>query len=1036
MSNINFLPEQLKILESNDKNIIVSASAGSGKTTVMIEKLIKIITEENIDIKNLLVLTYTKSAAEEMKQKLINALYEKAESNIKYISQIDDVMTADISTLHSFFQKLIKKHFMLVDVDPKFCVLEENQSENLKYQALKKAISVYGEEKREKLNMLLDIYGKSRSEKTIYKLLDKINIFLSAVDNADNWSKTVATKLCESNLNENYAIKVVNKSFYETAMYYLSVFDNLLKTAEQQGAIKFVEYINNIISQLSFIKLNGNYGKTSINLKTTEIINNDQQIFDENINFENQNIKEIIIDSLEKEIFEEQENKTASEQTEYKNSFFENFSVYKNFDFKTLKQDADFLKLYEKIVFHRDKLKDYINKLKICDYTKENVIISIENVKEIIETLLELNTCFEKEYSLLKKSINALDFNDLEKFALKLSENKEICTSLSKKFAYIFIDEFQDANRLQERILSAFAGGNKRFMVGDVKQSIYGFRQAEPDIFLEIQSIFKKSDNSEVMFLNSNFRSHKKILEFVNIVFNEIMTLETAKLDYKNTAQLEGRLEFSEDESANLPRVELNLIKFPEKPEKPSAPPVYSVREHSSNVLQDGIAEKEAILTAEKISNLVGTKYFNISEKTFKEIQFKDISVLLNARGSYLDKFCSVLTGFNIPIYANTNASLLNDEEVNVFICLLRLCRNFNDDISLAVCLNSIFGGLSYSELGQIRLAGLNEKNKTDLAEQEKQIYNEKLEIQPANIDINQKNSLTENHKLNNEENLKSNNKKSSNNFFECVLSYESKDAIFKKLQNFKNLLNQIKFDIGYKGIYFALNKVINQFDYYSYLYAKNNGLEKVNKIKKFLQDFKNSEFNFNLVSFLDYADENPDSIKAPNYVSGDNCVNITTIHSSKGLEYPVVILANAGAEFTGQRKNSEIEINLNEGIALQFYNSEVRTKNMSVMFDAMLKMNKSAEFAEKLRLLYVALTRAKNYLIIMGSFKDDFSKLNSGYEIKQKTNFLELIVGALPKSEIENINSNNNIKNEIYNINIYNSEKIFTDNLKNKKSL
>ena len=189
-------------------------------------------------------------------------------------------------------------------------------------------------------------------------------------------------------------------------------------------------------------------------------------------------------------------------------------------------------------------------------------------------------------------------------------------------------------------------------------------------------------------------------------------------------------------------------------------------------------------------------------------------------------------------------------------------------------------------------------------------------------------------------------------------------------------------------------------------------------------------------MSFLNYINENQDSIKAPNFVSGDNCVNITTIHSSKGLEYPVVILANAGAEFMGQPRNSEIEINLTEGIALQNYNSKSRIKSVPVMFDAMLKINKSDEFAEKLRLLYVALTRAKNYLLIIGSTKSDFIKLNSDFEIKQKTNFLDLIVGALPENEVDEINSKKSIKNSNYFVSIYVSEKITAGNLQTQKQL
>jgi len=940
MSNIEFLPEQKKILESKDKNVIVSASAGSGKTTVMIQKLINLIVENNVNVKNLLVLTYTRSAAEEMKQKLINALFEKAKTNPKLLNQIDDVETANISTIHSFFQKLIKKYFSFLGINPNFSVLEEKQSEGLKHEALENAITKFGETNPLELSKLLDIYGKTRTEKTIYTLLDKINIFLNAVDDPDFWSKNIATKLCDENLNKNYAIKVVNQSFYQTAQHYIKIFNKILKQANQCGAVKYVEYINNILSQLEKIGLN--------KLK-----------LDEN-------------------------------QNEYQGNFFDNYLVFAEFNFKSLYKNNDFLDLYQSIAKQKNGLKSYIDKIIKNDYSKENVKLSLKNIKEIINILLELNKIYEEEYLNLKRAINVLDFNDLEKMALKLSQQKEISNQISNRYLYMYVDEYQDANRLQEKILAAFVKKNNRFMVGDVKQSIYGFRQAEADVFLDMQKQFCNSEDSEVMYLNSNFRSNKKILDFVNLVFNTIMTLETAKLDYKNTAQLQSRLEFQEDEASNLPRVELNIIKKSTEETNLPIPSIYSVKEHSCVMLPDDNPEKEAILIAKKISELVGKPYFHISSKTFKKIEFKDISILLNSRGSYLDRFCTVLSNFNIPVYANTNSSLLDDEEVNTFVCLLKLCKNFNDDISLATCLkNQVLGGLSFKQLAQIRLNVLN--------------TNKNLKL---------------------------------NYFYEYVNHYNQDDEILLKINDFKALIEQLRFDINIKGIYFALNTIIYEKDYYAYLYSKNNGNEKVNNLQKFLQDFNGSEYNFNLVSFLNFIEQSPNSIKSPNYISGDNCVNVTTIHSSKGLEYPVVILANVGAEFTGKPRNSEIEINLNHGIALKFYNSETRIKSVPVMFEAMLKINKSAEFAEKLRLLYVALTRAKNYLIIVGSTKDEITKLTSDFEIQQKNNFLALIAGALPEKEIEKINNGESIANENYSVNVFDATAITRENIKEKTQL
>ncbi|MDD2227027.1 MAG: UvrD-helicase domain-containing protein [Clostridia bacterium] len=1008
MKREDFLPEQRKVLNCTDKNLIVSASAGSGKTTVMIQKIIELITEQNKSVKDFLILTYTVLAAEEMNQKLINALYEKTfsyleqiratssadtistigkftdkneanskQSNVenlnieknaekdleknvekkgknkekensekiekKYyhlLSQIDEMATADISTIHGFFQRLLKKYFMLLNLEPNFKILEESQAQVLKNQALKNAIVTYGENSRERLNQLLDIYGKSRSEKTIFKLLEKINVVLKAIDDAPFWCENIATKLCEPNLNKNYAIKTLNRFFCDSARYYEKVFEKLLKETQLLSEAKYTAYVQDILIQLNLIKLN---------------------------------------------------------EKETEKNFFTNYGIIYDFNFETLNQSKENPDLYKKIFFQREKLKEFINKIKAYNYSRENVCLSVKSIKQNIETLLDLCRVFDDEYTKLKKESSYLDYNDLEKYALELAENKDVCRQISKRYTHLFVDEYQDANRLQERILSAFASGGLRFMVGDLKQSIYGFRQAEPDIFLNLQSQFSNSEDCEVMFLNSNFRSHPRILNFVNTIFCALMTETTAKLDYAKKSCLQGRIKFPDSNETNVTNagVEINIIRTLKEKKEPQTPNVYSVKEHTKNVdLQDGDeqdkAEKEAILIAQKIGELIGKKFYDSSIKAFREIEFKDISILLNSRGSYLDKLCTKLSEFNIPIYANANKSLLGDEDIYIFIHLLELCKNFNNDIALASCLHSVFGGLNYAELAQIRFSTSNCKYFYECVNFFIENYkNEKFPQTQRNAKI-----------LNNEE-----------------IDFEE---IYNKLNNFKILIDNLKFEINIKGIYFALNKVVNSYDYFSYLYSKNNGLEKANNLKKFLNDFIQSSFDNDLIGFLNFVRECPEAVSAPDYLSSDNCVNINTIHSSKGLEFPVVFLANAGASFEGRANDNEIAINLNFGIGLKFYNPIERTENMSFIFDAITKLNKDAEFAEKIRLLYVALTRAKYFLFIVGSTKNDFEKLSADYEIKQKNNYLDLIIGAMPEKMIKKINVNKNIIDDNFEVKTY----------------
>lgn len=918
MSKINFKQEQIDVLESENKNLIVSASAGSGKTTVMIQKIINLITQKNKKIKEVLVLTYTKASAEEMKQKLLSALYEEASKNPKILEQIDDVAVADISTIHSFFQKMLKKHFTILELNPNFTLVDENKVLKLKEKAMENAYEIFENKFANQAESLIEIYGKNRNEKTIKNLVFDLNKFLLAVDDPKKWCEDTAVKLYEQNFEKNLAIKILNEEIYLATKYFVSQLEKLQVSCAQIGAVKYVEHINVLLASL-------------------------------------ENIKENSI------------------------SFFENNAVFSNFPRITVYKDEDFMAEYEKFSAIRKSLKFFIEKVKnwgFCDigFVKN----SLEKIKFNVMAICNLQTIYQAEFAKIKLEKNCLDYEDLEKFMLKLVENKTVGDEIKNAYAEIFIDEYQDANRVQEKIINSICKPNNRFMVGDVKQSIYRFRQAEPDLFLEKQDLFLADELSEVMFLNCNFRSERKILDFINIVFNKIMTVQTSKVDYKNTSQLNGQADYKAIESQILPAVEINIIQKEKDEKKPEPSKIYRVKEHLETVGNYTNAELEAFLVAKKISEIIGKKIYIPAEGLEREISFRDITILLRSRGKYLDEFCGILSKFNIPIYANTNVPLYADSDILVLLNLLKLCKNSRDDIALASVMHSVFGGFSFNELAQIRLSG---------------------------------------------------DKKAP--FYDCVKNYQKNNKIKEKLDKFNKFLIDFEFNMVYQGIYFSLNLIIKQYDFETYVLRKKDGIEKLEKVKKFVSDFLVNDFNFDPYGFLFFAEQNFNSIQAPNYVSGENCVNITTIHSSKGLEYPVVIVANAGQDFTKEPFDAEIKINQKLGVGLKFYDKSQRKKFTSLAYEAILKRNKEESFAEKLRLLYVALSRAKNHLIIVGTTEKAFVEISNDYETKNQKTYLNLIVGALPESEIEDINASKNVENKNYSINIFkdNYEENFMEN-------
>ena len=382
-------------------------------------------------------------------------------------------------------------------------------------------------------------------------------------------------------------------------------------------------------------------------------------------------------------------------------------------------------------------------------------------------------------------------------------------------------------------------------------------------------------------------------------------------------------------------------------------------------------AELEAFFVAERISRLLGKKIYVPKLKTFREIKYSDITILLRSRGSYMEEFCSVITALGIPLFANTSTSLYDDGDVLLLLNLLKLTINPKDDIALVSCMHSPFGGFSFSQLSKIRLE----------------------------TDARQK-------------------------FFECVQNFKGDKLIEEKIKEFYQKIKAFGFEVKNLGHYKAYSKILDKFGFYEYILQKADGIEKKEKVQKFVNDFLSNGFNFDTLGFLEFVENNYKDIKAPNYTGGENCVSITTMHSSKGLEYPVVIIANANQNFDKMPESHNIKLNQKLGLGLKHYDLEKRIVSPSLPYVAIQRANKSSDFAEKLRLLYVALTRPQNHLIIVGTTsKLEFVNGASDFQIARQNSYLKLILCALGETEIEKINFGEDVVREEYTVRIINGK-------------
>ncbi len=883
MAELEFFPEQKKVLESVGKNMLISASAGSGKTTITIEYIAKLIIEGKAKLDQLLILTFTNASATDMKQKLHAKL--KSSSSPFLENALEDLPTAEISTIDSFCQRLLKRNFHILGLDPSFRILDEAEKALLQKKAMNKALNYFKENRPDDYLTLLKCYGKDRTDKNIINLVYKLANFLETVDNKELFKEN-ALKMYD---NKMISYKILNDWICDNIHFQLNCYEKFYQRATELNSEEDKQYLIDIILQLK--------------------------------------------------------------QIEYKKIFFDNLEFALNLKIKTHKpkqhEDEEFNK---QLKTQKEKIDHFITSIKNKNLgNAETMEESFKFGKNLLKIFFEIVEKFSQEYKEIK--INSYDYSDVMQLCLELLKNQNVKKSLTEHFEYIFVDEFQDINDIQQKLIEQICRPNNRFLVGDVKQSIYRFRWAKPQNFLFHQKNFENDPKSINLSLNMNHRSDGKILEFVNYVFKTIMTKKNSGIDYLNESMLKPNPKNIFPKN-NLPKVTINVIEKTKDAEKIVLDNVYSVKEHQffDGELKD--AEKEAIRVKEDIFKF---KDLTITQNGIKRaVKFSDMTILVKKRGANFEAFCSKLIRLGVPIYANSSDSLFKEVEVQKLIALLKLSQNFYDDLSLAMVMHSLIGNFSLEELSEIRLLGENEEKTF---------------------------------------------------FYNCVLNYQKQDKLKQKIDNFIKLIEDFTNNLALCGVYFALETILKTTSYTMKILPLFDGELKLASIEKFKNLFLNSSFNFDITSFLRYYEIENKEIQAPDFYLGENdFVNVTTIHSSKGLEFPIVFLVGCGNDFSKVKYDAEIEINDQLGIGLK-YVDEDNKKFSSPVYESIKIKNQDEEFAETIRLLYVAMTRAQFYLNIYGITDIlEIKNFENEHEIRFQKTYLNLILGSLSKDEIKNL--------------------------------
>lgn len=879
--------EQKNIIDENKVNMIVSASAGSGKTFVMIERIMKILTsrdKNHADLDEMLILTFTNQSATEMSQRLEKKLMEKVDDIPELVEQLDLIRVCDISTIHAFCQKMLKKYFYEAKISADFELVSEDKQKMMANKCIKRAVLKFKNQNPQDYEDLLQFFSTSRSDNDIVCAVEQINNFLENQINPNSWIEQLSTFLYSHEGKQLYR-EFFNKEIIDFASHHKNVFAGLINNAGEERE------------------------KLKINLR---------KIYD-------------FLDLIKSEQDFEQ-----NQQALFSMSRLPQYSF----------QDADEFSIHTKFVRTKfsKKLKRLKDRLRFCDPESEEMLS--QRAKNIIDNLLEIYKKGQTIYETQKQKKNLLDFSDLEHKFLKLLENPKICQSISGTYKYVFIDEFQDTNPVQMQILDKLQ--NSTIMtVGDIKQSIYGFRGSTPKIFQDMMNNYSSGNGGVAKTLNCNFRSNKDILNFANMIFSKIMTKGTSGVDYENDSQFIPQANYPRSQS---PSVQICLTQKTKSKDEFILDGVYDLTKDNSEFLTSQNLRNEARVVAQKILQLKSQKIYDDKCGIWRDTNFSDITILVRSRFG-IDTLCEELIACGVPIVASSNQMLCSFPEIAVVVNMTKLLLDRNNDVALVSALSSFFGGLDFEELSQIRI-----KNR------------------------------------------------GCEKFVECVQNYMSEhDDIANKLKSFLELFDRFEKIYQFEGLCNAMHFLIFDTGYNDFCGSQINGMGKCERIKAFFSLIE-ANADAKIGWLLEYfeSDQGP---TAPNFSTGErDFVGINTIHSSKGLEYPIVFLFGCEHELYLGGTTKKLNYSPNFGFATKYVDDDGVEYN-SPQYEFIKTKNHQEEIAEELRLLYVALTRAKNTLVLCGICDfEKVEKIDDDDDVRSKTNYLDLILGSLDEKTITNI--------------------------------
>ena len=883
---MNFTADQQRVIDTRNSNILVSAAAGSGKTAVLVERIIQRITDKEnpVDIDRLLIVTFTSAAAAQMRERISKAVakgLEEQPENEHLQRQASLIHNAQITTIDSFCLFVIRNHFNEIGIDPAFRVADESEIKMLEADVMDRLLEEKHTEPSPRFLRFVECYGTGTSEKRIEEAILRLYHFSMSYPFPEEW---LLARLDDYRADD--AQKLSKQGWFQEALRYI---DTILTECEERlrqalaiagRADGPAQYVENLVSDLELIE-------------------------------------------------------TLKEAKDYEALYdLFTYSAFTRLSAKKTQGEDPVLK--ETVKRIRDDVKKSIANLKkqLFQISVEDMLRDMAVCQEAVEELAALTLSFKEMLDDAKRDKNIIDFSDMEHFALQILLEKnekgeivprETALALREYFAEIMIDEYQDSNEVQELLLKSISGEGSgrfnRFMVGDVKQSIYKFRMAKPEIFLHKYGTFSLEEGEDRRIdLSMNFRSRAGVLESANWIFESVMQEGLGGIRYDEAARLVPGMVFDACDHPAGGKTELVLI------------------EQKSGDVTLERKSLEAAVIGEKIRGMVqGDDPLYVQGKHgYRPVSYGDVAILLRSVTGWAEEFVGVLNDMGIPAFADTRTGYFDSLEVETILNFLHVIDNPRQDIPLAAVLRSCLGELTDEELAWI---GTMEG------------------------DLNYLDQV------------------------ESYLENGENDALREKLGLFMDQLHGYRSYGGTHSVYELLRKIYDETGYYQYMSAMPSGEKRRANLDILLQ--QSLEFARNghrgIYGFARYIEclQKSEVDFGEAVVDGENAnaVRIMTIHKSKGLEFPVVFVAGMGKKFNLMDARKSTVIDSEFGVGCDFVDLDLRVKQPTLAKKFVANQVVLGTLAEEIRVLYVALTRAKEKLFITGTASDVEKKVEGWAE-------------------------------------------------------